>query len=107
MVLSFDLYFRKNPFAGEFTIFGGLEECIRFIANFKITEDEIKFLRTVMPTCEDGFFEYLSSIDCSDVEVYAISEGYVVFPKVPLMRIEGPVAVSTRSKLASKNTSQK
>ena len=165
MVLSFDLYFRKNPFAGEFTIFGGLEECIRFIANFKITEEEIKFLRTVMPTCEvgllvlsktcillweilhyvifvpsinmlncahlvihdslrvvwqstnlcfppfgnwqDGFFEYLSSIDCSDVEVYAIPEGYVVFPKVPLMRIEGPVAVSTRSKLASKNTSQK
>ncbi|KAG2533979.1 nicotinate phosphoribosyltransferase 1-like [Panicum virgatum] len=89
----FDLYFRKNPFAGEFTIFGGLEECIRFIANFKITEEEIKFLRTVMPTCEDGFFEYLSSIDCSDVEVYAIPEGYVVFPKVPLMRIEGPVAV--------------
>nr|CAB3497545.1 unnamed protein product [Digitaria exilis] len=89
----FDLYFRKNPFGGEFTIFGGLEECIRFIANFKITEEEIKFLRSVMPTCEDGFFEYLSSIDCSDVEVYAIHEGYVVFPKVPLMRIEGPVAV--------------
>jgi nicotinic acid phosphoribosyltransferase len=54
MVLSFDLYFRKNPFAGEFTIFGGLEECIRFIANFKITEEEIKFLQTVMPTCEVG-----------------------------------------------------
>ncbi|KAL6638222.1 hypothetical protein ACP70R_025794 [Stipagrostis hirtigluma subsp. patula] len=89
----FDLYFRKNPFGGEFTIFGGLEECIRFIANFKITEQDINFLRSVMPTCEDGFFEYLSSIDCSDVEVYAIPEGYVVFPKVPLMRIEGPVAV--------------
>lgn len=89
----FDLYFRKNPFGGEFTIFGGLEECIRFIANFKFTDEEIKFLRSVMPTCEDGFFEYLSSIDCSDVEVYAIPEGYVVFPKVPLMRIEGPVAV--------------
>ncbi|KAF0912391.1 hypothetical protein E2562_014039 [Oryza meyeriana var. granulata] len=89
----FDLYFRKNPFGGEFTIFGGLEECIRFIANFKLTEVEIKFLRSAMPTCEDGFFEYLSSIDCSDVEVYAIPEGSVVFPKVPLMRIEGPAAV--------------
>ncbi|KAJ1292807.1 hypothetical protein BS78_01G018500 [Paspalum vaginatum] len=89
----FDLYFRKNPFGGEFTIFGGLEECIRFIANFKFAEEDIKFLRLVMPSCEDGFFEYLSSIDCSDVEVYAIPEGYVVFPKVPLMRIEGPVAV--------------
>ncbi|KAE8809172.1 nicotinate phosphoribosyltransferase 2-like [Hordeum vulgare] len=89
----FDLYFRKSPFAGEFTVFGGLEECIRFIANFKLKEEEINFLRTALPTCEDGFFEYLSSIDCSDVEVYAIPEGSAVFPKVPLMIIEGPVAV--------------
>ncbi|XP_020088781.1 nicotinate phosphoribosyltransferase 2-like [Ananas comosus] len=89
----FDLYFRKNPFGGEYTIFGGLEECIRFVANFKLKEEEISFLRSAMPTCEDGFFDYLRSIDCSDVEVYAIPEGSVVFPKIPLMRIEGPVAV--------------
>ncbi|XP_073003369.1 nicotinate phosphoribosyltransferase 2-like isoform X1 [Typha latifolia] len=89
----FDLYFRKNPFGGEYTVFGGLEECIRFIANFKIKEEEISFLRSAMPTCEDGFFSYLMAIDCSEVEVYAIPEGSVVFPKIPLMRIEGPVAV--------------
>ncbi|WOL07896.1 nicotinate phosphoribosyltransferase 2 [Canna indica] len=89
----FDLYFRKNPFGGEYTVFGGLEECIRFLANFKFEENEIAFLRSVMPTCEDGFFQYLQAIDCAKVEVYAIPEGSVVFPKVPLMRIEGPVAV--------------
>ncbi|CAH9080879.1 unnamed protein product [Cuscuta epithymum] len=90
----FDLYFRKNPFGGEYTIFAGLEECIKLIANFKFTEDEIAFIRQSLPaTCEDGFFEYLQNIDCSDVEIYAISEGSVVFPKVPLLRIEGPVAV--------------
>ncbi|KAK1439002.1 hypothetical protein QVD17_04817 [Tagetes erecta] len=90
----FDLYFRKNPFGGEYTVFAGLEECIRFIANFKFSEEEITFLReTLPPTCEDGFFDYLQGIDCSDVEVYAIPEGSVVFPKVPLMRVEGPVAV--------------
>jgi nicotinate phosphoribosyltransferase len=53
-VFRFDLYFRKNPFAGEFTIFGGLEECIRFIANFKLKEEEIRFLRAALPTCEVG-----------------------------------------------------
>ncbi|XP_044510332.1 nicotinate phosphoribosyltransferase 2-like [Mangifera indica] len=90
----FDLYFRKNPFGGEYTIFAGLEECIRLIANFKFTEDEISFVRLSLPgSCEDGFFNYLRGIDCSDVEVYAISEGSVVFPKVPLLRVEGPVAV--------------
>lgn len=43
---------------------------------------------------QDAFFDYLEGIDCSDVEVYAIAEGSVVFPKIPLMRVEGPVAVS-------------
>nr|GMC64135.1 nicotinate phosphoribosyltransferase 2-like [Ipomoea batatas]GMC66347.1 nicotinate phosphoribosyltransferase 2-like [Ipomoea batatas] len=91
----FDLYFRKNPFGGEYTIFAGLEECIKLIANFKFREDDIAFLRQSLPSsCEDGFFEYLRSIDCSDVEIYSISEGSVVFPKVPLMRVEGPVAVA-------------
>jgi nicotinate phosphoribosyltransferase len=52
-VLRFDLYFRKNPFGGEYTVFAGLEECIRLIANFKFTEDEISFIRESLPgSCE-------------------------------------------------------
>ncbi|KAL2504923.1 Nicotinate phosphoribosyltransferase 1 [Abeliophyllum distichum] len=90
----FDLYFRKNPFGGEFTVFAGLEECIRLIANFRFTEDEIAFIKASLPpSCEDGFYDYLRGTDCSDVEIYSISEGFVVFPKIPLMRIEGPIAV--------------
>ncbi|XP_047310631.1 nicotinate phosphoribosyltransferase 1-like isoform X2 [Impatiens glandulifera] len=90
----FDLYFRKNPFGGEYTIFAGLEECIRFIANFRFAEEEIDFVRGLLPkTCEDAFYDYLRGIDCSDVEVYAIPEGSVVFPKVPLMIVAGPIAV--------------
>ncbi|KAG4175577.1 hypothetical protein ERO13_A11G193300v2 [Gossypium hirsutum] len=90
----FDLYFRKNPFGGEFTVFAGLEECIKLIANFKLTEEEISFICETLPgSCEEGFVKYLRNIDCSDVEVYAISEGTIVFPKVPLLRVEGPVAV--------------
>ncbi|KAH6803926.1 nicotinate phosphoribosyltransferase 2 [Perilla frutescens var. frutescens] len=90
----FDLYFRRNPFGGEFTVFAGLEECIKLIANFRFTEDEIAFIQASLPaSCEIGFYDYLRQIDCSNVEIHAISEGCVVFPKIPLMRIEGPVAV--------------
>lgn len=49
----FDLYFRRNPFGGEYTVFAGLEECIKLIANFRFSEDEIAFIKETLPTsCE-------------------------------------------------------
>ncbi|GAB2279663.1 Nicotinate phosphoribosyltransferase 2 [Dionaea muscipula] len=90
----FDLFFRKSPFGGEYTVFAGLEECVRFIANYKLTEEEIGFIRDTLPNkCEEGFLDYLREVDCSDVEVYAVPEGSIVFPRVPLLRVKGPTAV--------------
>ncbi|XP_076246945.1 nicotinate phosphoribosyltransferase isoform X2 [Calliopsis andreniformis] len=88
----FDLYFRKNPFQGEFTIFAGLEECINFLEKFRYSPSDIKYLKSTMPSSVDQrFFEYLKDLTPKDVTIYAMEEGSVVFPRIPLLRVEGPL----------------
>ncbi|XP_011176040.1 nicotinate phosphoribosyltransferase isoform X3 [Solenopsis invicta] len=90
----FDLFFRKNPFQGEFTIFAGLEECIKFLNKFHYSSSDIKYLKSTMPaTVDQRFFDYLQSLTANNVTIYAIDEGSVVFPRVPLVRVEGPLII--------------
>ncbi|CAG2106981.1 unnamed protein product [Medioppia subpectinata] len=91
----FDLFFRKNPFGGEFTVFAGLEDVVAFLQGFRFTKDDIEYLRKILPQyVEEEFFTYLSNISAKDITLYAIPEGSVVFPKVPLMRVEGPLPIA-------------
>lgn len=36
---TFDLFFRRNPFKGEYTIFAGLDDCLKFVRHFCYTDD--------------------------------------------------------------------
>lgn len=87
----FDVFFRKNPFHGEFTLFGGLEEVIRLLANFKFTSEDIDYIRQILPDLAPEFYTYLANLDSSAVKLYSLDEGAVCFPKVPLIRLEGPL----------------
>ncbi len=89
----FDLFFRKNPFHGEFAIYAGLEETLRFFENFHFSDDHIEYLRNQMPQCEKEFFDWLRTVDCSRMKIHAFKEGTIAFPRVPLMRVEGPIAI--------------
>ncbi|XP_044740978.1 nicotinate phosphoribosyltransferase isoform X2 [Chrysoperla carnea] len=90
----FDLFFRKNPFQGEFTIFAGLAECMKFLKNFHYNDSDIEYLkRTLSNKINPEFFVFLRQLTAKDVTVYAIDEGSVVFPRVPLLRVEGPLII--------------
>ena len=90
----FDLFYRKCPFKGEFCVFAGLDECLRLVSTFKYSESDVAYIRTLLPpTVDEAFFAWLSTLDCKDVKVFAADEGSLVFPKQPMLRIEGPLGV--------------
>lgn len=146
----FDLFFRRNPFGGEFTVFAGLEEGLKYVKNFRFDERKIEFLqegrfipkedllaefeyglscgyiretaegyeelkvgrfgndyweKTEYPRkdlyinpplegCDPRFFDWLRSIDCSRIKIYSFPEGTIVFPREPVIRVEGPIAIA-------------
>lgn len=90
---AFDLFFRKNPFGGEFTIFAGLAEAVEFLRHYRWTNEQIEFLCTQVPECSEEFRGWLRDLDSSPVRLYAVPEGTVVFPGTPLLRVEGPLGL--------------
>ncbi len=94
MPAVFDLHFRRNPFGGEFTVFAGLEEALRLLSDWHITDDDIERLRCILGVKDEEFYRWLRNLDCSGVRVRALPEGTVAFPRVPLMMVEGPIAVA-------------
>lgn len=91
----FELFFRKNPFGGEYTVCAGLDECLKHLDSFKFSESDINYLKTVpaLQQCDSAFFDWLLKLDTSQVRLRAIPEGTVVFPRVPLIVVEAPLAM--------------
>jgi len=89
----FDLFFRKCPFKGEYAVFGGLDDVLRFLNTFGYSKQDIDNLRGKFPSWDEKFWEYLSGINGNELTVYSQKEGSICFPRIPLLRIEGPVAV--------------
>ncbi|XP_029285039.1 nicotinate phosphoribosyltransferase [Cottoperca gobio] len=90
----FELFFRDNPFGGGFSLFAGLHDCLLFLRSFRFIDEDVEFLRSVLPPATDpAFFQFLRGLDCSGVTLRSVPEGTVVFARVPLMEVAGPLAV--------------
>ena len=89
----FEAFFRKNPFKGKFTIFAGIEEVIKYVKAFSFKPEHISYLKVQLPHAPQEYFDWLASVDTSKVKVYGIRDGRLVFPREPLVRLEGPLAI--------------
>lgn len=88
-VITENYYVRKIP-QGAYLISAGLEQVIHFIKNFKVTEEDVEWLRSTSGRDFDNrFLEYLLDFSFRG-DVYAVPEGTVVFPNEPIMNVTGP-----------------
>ncbi|XP_004837888.2 nicotinate phosphoribosyltransferase-like [Heterocephalus glaber] len=89
---EFELFFRRCPFGGAFALAAGLRDCLRFLRTFRLQDEDVQFLASVLPRDTDpAFFQDLRSLDCSAVTLRALPEGSLAFPGVPLLQVSGPL----------------
>lgn len=91
----FQLFFRKNPFHGEYAICAGAQIALEYIESFRFEKEDIAYLSTLKnpagaPLFEENFLIYLQDFRL-ELDVDAMEEGTLVFPYEPMMRVEGPL----------------
>ena len=88
-IVTFDLFYRKNPDEGGYAVFAGLEEVIGYIQNLHFEDEDIAYLRSLHKFSEP-FLNYLRHFIFTG-DIYAIKEGTPVFPYEPLIRVKAKI----------------
>jgi nicotinate phosphoribosyltransferase len=88
-IAYFDMFFRKIPDGGGFSIMAGVEQLVKYLEDLRFTEEDIKYLRDKKLFSED-FLDYLRKFRFS-CDVWAIPEGTPIFPFEPIITVRGPV----------------
>ncbi len=86
--VTFDYYFRTNPYHGGFTVFAGLWDFLEMLQSFVYSESDRQFLLDQGMNKE--FVDYLAQFKFTG-KIYSVKEGEIVFPNEPLMRVEGNI----------------
>lgn len=83
---AFDYFFRKLPFNSGYVVFAGLADFLKILENLRFTPDDINYLRK--KGFDEDFLKVLQQFRFKGT-IYAPSEGDVVFPTEPILRVEG------------------
>ncbi|MDR0539643.1 MAG: nicotinate phosphoribosyltransferase [Spirochaetaceae bacterium] len=83
----FEMFYRRNPFGGGFSVFAGLQPLLDNLSSFRFGADDIDYLRS-LKFFDTEFLESLKDFRFSG-NLWAQNEGNIVFPQEPLLRVEG------------------
>ncbi len=91
----FHLFFRRLPFGGGFAVACGIQTAVEYLSRCRFTREDLDYLATLTgadrrPLFPDEFLRYLEELRW-ECDVWAVAEGELVFPREPLVRVQGPL----------------
>ncbi|WP_083943886.1 nicotinate phosphoribosyltransferase [Alkalispirochaeta americana] len=81
----FDMFFRRQPFGGGFSVFAGLADLLEALETIRFLPEELEYLAG-LGLFRPEFLDYLASFRFSG-DIWAVPEGTLVFPQEPLVRV--------------------
>ncbi|KMO61798.1 nicotinate phosphoribosyltransferase, partial [Lacticaseibacillus rhamnosus] len=85
----FDIFYRNVPDHGSFVIAAGLQQVVEALRDFHFEDADIQYLRS-LKLYSDTFLDYLKTMKLA-CTVTALPEGTPVFPREPLLTVQGPL----------------
>jgi len=102
--VQFDFFFRSHPHYGEhsagYSIFAGLEWLLDWMRETRATPDDVSYMRSLTGASgerlfDDDFLDWFGANGNMDgLTIRAVPEGRVVHPNVPLVVVDGPLAMA-------------
>ncbi|MEM7019714.1 MAG: nicotinate phosphoribosyltransferase, partial [Pseudomonadota bacterium] len=92
---AFNLFFRRHPFGGGYTVAAGLDTVLGYLDDFSFAEEELDYLATLTgndknPLFPKAFLDYLGELKLS-CDIDAVAEGEIMFPHEPMLTVKGPL----------------
>lgn len=81
----FEMFFRRNPFKGGYSVFAGLEDLLYRLGNLHFTSSDIEYLKTT-EMFDNSFLNYLRDFRFTG-DLCSMAEGSIVFPGEPLITV--------------------
>lgn len=85
----FDVFFRKVPDDGSFVIVAGLQQVVEQLVQLHFNDSDISYFKS-LNLFDSKFLNMLQSFEF-ECRINAVPEGTPIFPREPLLTIEGPL----------------
>ena len=89
-LVTFDVFYRNNPFGNGFAVFCGLNEIIDYLVSLKFNDDDIEYLKQYN-LFDEEFLLYLKDFKWKG-SVYSFEEGSIINKKEPIIKIVAPIS---------------